>query len=215
MMNGTLEQIDELAKKFDEWATVCERDKGLPADGGMLVFNAKEQRQIAMMLRGHVDAVRAALGIGNEVLEFTSSVYLRNGNAFLLVFHKRFNQWVPIGGRRELGERPQDTAKRELAEETGVTDAEFVDYRMHPLPGMPAGLVGYEEHDAGGRGTHMNFSFVMTVEHRNVMPCDEYHVARWWEQEEIDDLDMPENVRSILHNLYNPKLFSYPPPRGT
>lgn len=202
MTIGTLDQIDELATKFDEWATICERDKGLPEDGGMLVFNVKEQRQIATMLRGHVEAVKAALGIGNEVLEFTSSVYLRNGDAILLVFHKRFNQWVPVGGRRELGERPHETAKRELAEETGVTDAEFASTHQLPLPGMPKGLIGYEEHDAGGRGTHMNFSFAMTVGHRNVNPCAEFHVAKWVTWEESEDLDMPENVRAILGRCF-------------
>lgn len=148
--------------------------------------------------------------------EFTSSVYLLNGDAVLLVLHKRFNKWVPVGGRREEGERPHEVALRELMEETGVVDAHFIADSMVPgLPGMPPGLIGYHEHDVGGGATHMNFAFAMTVEHRNIKLCNEHDAAKWVTFEEAEDLDMPENVRALINNLHNLRALAYPAPPGT
>jgi len=38
----------------------------------------------------------------------------------LLVFHKKFNKWVQPGGHIEENETPEETAVREVFEETGI-----------------------------------------------------------------------------------------------
>lgn len=214
MTIGTLEEVDALASDFERWFATCEVGN---ADGskGTLVLDLKDQEKIAQLLRRHVSLLKVIFRVGQPEVAFTASVYLVNEGAILLVFHRRFSKWVPVGGRREPGERPHETALRELAEETGVRDAEFMKFTFGGLPGTPQGLIGYHEHDAGRGATHMNFAFGMTVNHRDIVPCDEFTDAKWVTAAEAGDLDMPENVRSIVYNLHKFYESSYPASSGT
>ena len=49
----------------------------------------------------------------------------RYQNKWLFCRHKAHTTWEMPGGRREAGERIDDTAKRELWEETGARQAEI------------------------------------------------------------------------------------------
>ena len=79
----------------------------------------------------------------------------------LVIEHRRLKTWLPIGGELEAGETPLEAAARELREETGIVGA----FRplVGALDGVPPGLIGYEEHQAGSKGLHMNFVFVVEV----------------------------------------------------
>lgn len=133
--------------------------------------------------------------MAQEPREFTASIYVVHDKAVLLVFHKRFNQWVPIGGRRDGNELPQETASREMLEETGLTGT----FSGHFLPtkGSPTGLMSYDEHDAGPRGWHMNFAFRVLAPSRDVTPCDEFTEHGWFRVDQLDGIDAPDDVRTL------------------
>lgn len=57
--------------------------------------------------------------------EFTASTYILHEQKVLLIFHKKFQKWLPPGGHVELNETPAETAIREAKEETGL-DIEFI-----------------------------------------------------------------------------------------
>ena len=125
---------------------------------------------------------------------FSVAIFCRNGGAVLLVHHRRLGTWLPVGGELEPGETPLEAARRELLEETGLSG--------HFPPGLgvdgtPPGLIGYEEHQAGSKGLHMNFAFVAEVATREVRGCEEFDAVRWVTAAELPALDGPRNVREL------------------
>lgn len=127
---------------------------------------------------------------------FSVAVYARQGDRVLVIEHRRLKTWLPIGGELEVGETPLEAAIRELREETGIV-GEFAPLDG-ALDGVPAGLIGYEEHQAGSKGLHMNFVFVARVPADvDVVPNDEFGAWRWVDRAELERLESPLNVRQF------------------
>ena len=127
---------------------------------------------------------------------FSVAVYARRGDRVLVIEHRRLKTWLPIGGELEPGETPAEAAARELREETGLAAT----WRAvaGALDGVPTGLIGYEEHQAGSKGLHMNFVFVCEVApDAEVRPNHEFGAWRWVNRAELDGLESPLNVRQF------------------
>jgi 8-oxo-dGTP pyrophosphatase MutT (NUDIX family) len=127
---------------------------------------------------------------------FSVAVYARRGDRVLVIEHRRLQTWLPIGGELEGDETPLEAAARELREETGLAGA----FRplVGALDGVPPGLIGYEEHQAGSKGLHMNFVFVCEVPAQaEVVPNDEFGNFRWVNHAELEYLESPLNVRQF------------------
>ncbi|MCP4445892.1 MAG: NUDIX domain-containing protein [Myxococcales bacterium] len=127
---------------------------------------------------------------------FSVAVYARRRNEILVIHHNRLGTWLPIGGEMEDGETPLEAARRELLEETGLS-ATFSDLEG-ALDGVPPGFLGYEEHQAGSKGMHMNFVFVADVgPDAKVSPNHEFSDFRWTDRAATEKLDSPLNVRQF------------------
>jgi len=130
---------------------------------------------------------------------FSVAVYARRrgaGGEVLVIHHHRLATWLPVGGELTAGETPLEAARRELREETGL-DGRFPTL-AGACDGVPAGLLGYEEHLAGVKGLHMNFVFVADVPAAAVVqPNHEFSHYRWVDLDALDRLESPVNVRQF------------------
>jgi len=127
---------------------------------------------------------------------FSVAIYARRGREVLVIEHRRLATWLPIGGELEAGETPLEAARRELREETGLV-GRFASL-VGALDGVPPGFLGYEEHPAGSKGTHLNFVFVCEVApDAEITPNDEFGAWRWVEREALAAIESPLNVRQF------------------
>ena len=60
-----------------------------------------------------------------KIRHFTATGFVVNGNATLLHWHKKVQEWLPPGGHIDPNEDPVQTTLREIKEETGF-DVEIV-----------------------------------------------------------------------------------------
>ena len=127
---------------------------------------------------------------------FSVAVYARRSDRVLVIHHRRLGTWLPLGGELEPGETPLEAAIRELREESGL-EGRFAPLRG-ACDGVPPGLLGYEEHQAGSKGLHMNFVFVAEVAPGvEVAPNHEFAEFLWVDRAELLALDSPLNVREF------------------
>lgn len=52
--------------------------------------------------------------------DFVISVFIVHRGKVLLVHHRKYNEWLPIGGHVELDEDPEQALYREIKEECGL-----------------------------------------------------------------------------------------------
>ena len=131
---------------------------------------------------------------------FSATTYVRHNDKVLLHNHKKLKMWLPVGGHIDRDELPQDAAKREVKEETGL-DVEIIKPKellkitegqewelILPFHMMLHNLNEYHQH------IDMVF-FAKTQNDKIVLGEGESREIKWFTKEEIES---HENISDVV-----------------
>lgn len=136
--------------------------------------------------------------------EFTASVYLIENQKVLLIYHRKLEKWLPPGGHLEENETPDEAARREVKEETGL-EFEYINQNgleincwnaksiQHPYLCLLEEIPAYRELPAH---QHVDFVFVGKPIGGE---CHNSFSSRWFEWEDLKKLQ--PDVEIFLETL--------------
>lgn len=147
--------------------------------------------------------------------EFTATVYIIHEQKVLLIFHPKFQKWLPPGGHIEINETPAEAAKREVMEEAGI-EIEFIQQEnvwlnyphaesIHrPYLCLLENVPEYKDKPAH---QHIDFIFIAKPTNPNEQgsaDCqwfDYQHIEKLGVKAEIfqDSLDIIKHLMGLLH----------------
>jgi 8-oxo-dGTP pyrophosphatase MutT (NUDIX family) len=130
---------------------------------------------------------------------FTATTYVVRDGKVLLHLHRRQKIWLPPGGHIERDELPEDAARREIEEETGLRlrlHSEFEAERLSEEMGadvvpQPAFIL---VEDINPFHQHIDFTY-FALAPEGVEPEEESGFS-WFAPSELDGPDIPRNVRA-------------------
>ena len=144
---------------------------------------------------------------------FTATAFIIDAqNRTLLLWHKRLKRWMPPGGHVDANETPEETARRECKEETGL-DVEIIGesdddlFTKNPDEGVmlkkPIALLleNIPESIERGEPAHQHMDFLYLAKPLNesqtiTLAEDEGHAIRWFTRKEIERLDEATEIFS-------------------
>jgi 8-oxo-dGTP diphosphatase len=133
-------------------------------------------------------------------VDYTASTFIIRDGEILFMHHEKLGQWIQPGGHIEGKETPDQAAKREASEETGIK-IEFIDGEQ------PEGFSEEEDlpvpfhvniHRIRDEHLHCDFLYLARVESQEEATHGHEHSGlKWFSKEDLEagEHDMPDNVR--------------------
>lgn len=112
---------------------------------------------------------------------FCVTVYIVKDNKVLLIDHKKLGKWLPAGGHVEPNESPEDAAKRESEEETGLDIDLIPRDELSTAWGVQRNILN-EEHE------HFDIIYCAKPQKGEILLNErETNGIQWFSLEEIND----------------------------
>ncbi len=126
---------------------------------------------------------------------------VNNKPVFLLVHSKRNGRWGFPKGHIEKGESEIDTAKREIFEETGIKDVQFIEgFRQEDIYIIDGTIPQTKGRTAE---KHSIYFLCKTLEEPNRFDKEEITEFRWADIDESMKLLSFDNQKDIIKKAYN------------
>jgi 8-oxo-dGTP pyrophosphatase MutT (NUDIX family) len=126
----------------------------------------------------------------HDLFDFVISVCIVHRGKVLLVHHKTYDEWLPIGGHVELNEDPEQALHREVREECGLpirllqTAPAIAHPGVKPIP-APAYM---DVHRTHGKHRHIAFVyFAVSRTDRARLLEREHHSLKWFSLRDLSD----------------------------
>ena len=133
-------------------------------------------------------------------VDYTASVFIIQDGEVLFMNHEKLGQWIQPGGHIEEDETPDQAAKREAKEETGIT-IEFIDGEQPESFSEEEDLpVPFHTNIHKIRENHLHYDLMFLAEIKSkgeATHSHEHSGLKWFTRKELKDgnLNMPDNVR--------------------
>lgn len=130
---------------------------------------------------------------------FCASAFVINpvDKKILLVHHSGFNRWVQPGGHIDDDEVPEETAVREVYEETGIR-VKLLGQRF-PREDDFIRPLGIQKNRGKNGDIHIDITYVaVPLSLDEIEDDDEVDKFNWFSREELDDLDVFEDIKITM-----------------
>lgn len=129
----------------------------------------------------------------HELIDFTVDVFIVYNNKVLLIFHKKHDRWLQIGGHIELNEDPDEALFREVEEECGL-EIEIIGKKEQNIEVKGTKFLYAPRfmniHDINETHKHIGLIyFAKAKSDKFILSEREHKDIRWFTKE---DLDAPE-----------------------
>lgn len=139
----------------------------------------------------------------HDLIDFTFDIFIIYANKVLLIFHKKQNMWLQIGGHIELNEDPEQALYREVKEECGL-EIEIIS-KKEPQIEVKGTKFLYPPtfmniHDITDTHKHIGLYYIAKAKSdKFVLNNKEHKDIRWFAKE---DLDNPEYSLNPVVKFY-------------
>lgn len=162
----------------------------------------EQERRDKETILSYLDSGANLLMRNNELMHFTASAWVMNPEKtkVLMVHHNIYNAWSWMGGHADGCADLLAVAKKELAEESGVTDARLLSDTPITLE-----MIGVQSHEKKGKyiapHIHLNVTYLFEVDEKTPLRIkeDENSGVMW---RDIDDV-RKDNTEPHMNKLYN------------
>lgn len=142
------------------------------------------------------------MGHIHELNDFTISVFIVHENRVLLVHHKRYDLWLPVGGHIELDEDPEQALWREIEEESGLKQNQVEILSSKPKEKFKSSKFlltpnFLDIHDIDEKHKHIGLTYFAKAKTDKVVLSDEHYDMAWFSKDEIEEgkVELKDQVR--------------------